>query len=302
MRVAANGIAIEVDDQGPPGGEPLLLIMGLGMQLIGWPDDLVADLVSRGFRVIRFDNRDAGLSQGFDHLGVPNIALASMQHLVRWPLRAPYSLADMSRDALGVLDALGIADAHVCGASLGGMVAQHLAAEHPQRVRSLCLLMTTSGSRRLPQATMAARRAMLYRPAAGDAAALADHLMKVFQVIGSPAYRPEPAALRQRLLRSVQRAWRPAGTVRQLVAAAADGDRTSLLARIQAPTHVIHGMADPLVPLENGQDLARRIAGATSDYIEGMGHDLPVALLPRFAQGITANAGRAMKQSVSQPR
>lgn len=302
MQVSANGIAIEVDDQGPLGGEPLVLIMGLGMQLIGWPDELVADLVSRGFRVIRFDNRDAGLSQGFDHLGVSNIALAGLQHLVHWPVRAPYSLADMSRDALGVLDALGIASAHVCGASLGGMVAQHLAAEYPQRVRSLCLMMTTSGSRRLPQATMAARRAMLYRPASGDPATLAAHLMKVFQVIGSPAYRPEPEAFRQRLLRSVQRSWRPSGTLRQLVAVAADGDRTPLLARIQAPTHVIHGMADPLVPLANGQDLARRIPGATSDWVEGMGHDLPIALLPRFAQGITSNAGRAVKQGVSKPR
>ena len=301
MQIAANGIAIEVDDRGPPGGEPLLLIMGLGMQLIGWPDELVADLVSRGFRVIRFDNRDAGLSQGFDHLGVPNIALAGLQHLVHWPVRSPYSLADMSRDALGVLDALGVASAHICGASLGGMVAQHLAAEHPQHVRSLCLLMTTSGSRQLPQATMAARRVMLHRPASGDMGSLADHLMRVFQVIGSPGYPPEPEMFRQRLLRSVQRAWRPAGTLRQLVAVAADGDRTPLLARIQAPTHVIHGMADPLIPLANGQDLARRISGATSDFVEGMGHDLPPTLLPRFAQGITVNAGRAVKQFVSQP-
>jgi pimeloyl-ACP methyl ester carboxylesterase len=294
MQISANGIVIEVDDQGPPGGEPVLLIMGLGMQLIGWPNELVADLVGRGFRVIRFDNRDAGLSQGFDHLGVPNIGLATLQHLAHWPVRAPYSLGDMAGDALGVLDALGLASAHVCGASLGGMVAQHLAAEHPERVRSLCLIMTTSGSRKLPQATLAARRAMLWRPGPGAGPeALADHLVKVFGIIGSPAYRPDPAAFRQRLLRGVQRAWRPAGTLRQLVAVAADGDRTPLLGRIRAPTHVIHGVQDPLVPVDNGRDLARRIADASSDYIDGMGHDLPLALLPRFAQGVTDNARRA---------
>jgi pimeloyl-ACP methyl ester carboxylesterase len=126
--VVANGIGIEVDDQGLPDGEPLLLIMGLGMQLTGWPDELVQVLVSRGFRVLRFDNRDIGLSQYFDHLGVPNLAWAGMRHALGLPVRAPYSLADMAGDAVGVLDALGIAQRHVCGASMGGMIAQHLAA------------------------------------------------------------------------------------------------------------------------------------------------------------------------------
>ncbi len=293
MQISANGIAIEVEDEGLPGGEPLLLIMGLGMQLTSWPAEMVQMLVSRGYRVIRFDNRDAGLSQGFDHLGVPNIALASMQHLLHWPVKAPYALADMARDALGVLDALGIAQAHVVGASLGGMVAQHLAAQQPQRVRSLGLIMTTSGSRRLPQATLAARRVMLQRPRSHDVEALVDHYVQLFKVIGSPAYPPDPAAFRARMVSNVQRAWRPAGVLRQLVAVAADGDRTPLLGRIQAPTHVIHGEADPLVPVENGRDLARRIPGATSDIIPGMGHDLPLPLLPRIVDGLATNAARA---------
>lgn len=293
MQLSANGIAIEVEVDGLPGGEPLLLIMGLGMQLTSWPAEMVQMLVSRGYRVIRFDNRDAGLSQGFDHLGVPNIALASMQHLLHWPVKAPYTLADMARDALGVLDALGVDQAHVVGASLGGMVAQHLAAEQPQRVRSLGLVMTTSGSRRLPQATLAARRVLLRRPGSHELDALVEHYVQLFKVIGSPDYPPDPAAFRARMARNVQRAWRPAGMMRQLVAVAADGDRTPLLGRIQAPTHVIHGEADPLVPVENGRDLARRIPGATSDIVPGMGHDLPLPLLPRIVDGLVANAARA---------
>lgn len=293
MQIVANGIGIEVDDQGPAGAEPLLLIMGLGMQLIGWPDELVQLMLSRGFRVIRHDNRDVGLSQGFDHLGVPNLPLAALRHALRLRVHAPYSIADMAQDALGVLDALGIVQAHVCGASMGGMIAQHLAARHPQRVKSLTLLMTTSGSRRLPQAPWSVQKVLMSRPDGSDAEAVVAHLLNVMSVIGSPAYPPEPARLQRRLRQSVQRAWRPAGTTRQLAAVAADGDRTTLLVGIKAPTLVIHGEADPLVPVAAGRDLAQRIAGAQSDFIPGMGHDLPLQLLPRLADGITANARRA---------
>jgi len=293
MQIVANGIGIEVDDQGPAGAEPMLLIMGLGMQLIGWPDELVQLLVSRGFRVIRHDNRDVGLSQGFDHLGVPNLPVAAMRHALRLQVHAPYSIADMAEDALGVLDALGIAQAHVCGASMGGMIAQHLAARYPQRVKSLTLLMTTSGARSLPQAPWRVQKVLMSRPDGSDAEAVVAHLQRVMSVIGSPAFPPEPTRLQQRLRLSVQRAWRPAGTARQLAAVAADGDRTLLLGAIRAPTVVIHGEADPLVPVAAGRDLAQRITGARSDFIPGMGHDLPLQLLPRLANGITANARRA---------
>jgi pimeloyl-ACP methyl ester carboxylesterase len=292
MQISANGISIEVEDEGPTNGEPLLLIMGLGMQLVSWPREMVQALTARGFRVIRFDNRDAGLSQGFDHLGLPSLPLAAMQHLLRLPVKAPYRLADMAQDALGVLDALGLASAHVCGASLGGMVVQHMAATQPGRVRSLNLMMTTSGARRLPQATLAARRVMLQRARPGDIEALLDHYTRVFHVIGSPAYPPDPAEFRQRMRLSLQRAFRPAGTVRQLAAVMADGDRTPLLGRISSPTHVIHGEADPLIPVANGHHLARRISGASSDWIAGMGHDLPLPLVERFVDGIAANAAR----------
>lgn len=292
MQVSANGLAIEIDDQGPANAEPLLLIMGLGMQLVGWPDELVQLLVSRGFRVIRLDNRDAGLSQGFDHLGVPNLALAALQHTLRLPVKAPYGVADMAADALGVLDALGLPQAHVCGASMGGMIAQHLAAQHPSRVRSLTLMMTTTGARRLPQPAWNVRKVLLSRPDGRDPEAVVRHLEHLLGVIGSPAFPPDRDRLLRRLRATVQRAWRPAGTARQLAAIVADGDRTPLLARITARTAVIHGIADPLVPLGAGEDLARRITGATADFVPGMGHDLPLQLLPRFADCITQNARR----------
>ena len=149
MKVIASGVQIEVDVQGPEHGEPVLLIMGLAMQLTGWPDELVQLLVQRGFRVIRHDNRDAGLSEDFDRLGTPNVMVQAVRHRLRLPVRAPYRLADMAADALGVLDTLGIAQAHICGASMGGMIAQHIAANQPQRVKSLTLIMTSSGARGL---------------------------------------------------------------------------------------------------------------------------------------------------------
>ena len=292
MRISANGLQIEVDDQGPAGAPAVLLIMGLGMQLIAWPDELVQDLVRRGFRVLRFDNRDIGLSQHFDEFGLPNLAWAGMRHLLHLKVHAPYALAEMAADALGVLDALGIAQAHVCGASMGGMIAQHLAAAHGERVRSLTLLMTTAGARQLPQPSMAVRQALLARPASSRPEDLVAHLQRVLAIIGSPAYPPDPALMHARLLASVQRSWHPAGTLRQLTAVVADGDRTPLLSRIRMPTLVMHGEADPLVPVAAAHHLAQHIAGAEKDIVPGMGHDLPLPLMPRLAAGIAETAAR----------
>jgi pimeloyl-ACP methyl ester carboxylesterase len=292
MRIEANGIQIEVDDQGPANGPVVLLVMGLGMQLIAWPQAMVQMLVRQGFRVVRFDNRDIGLSQGFDDAGVPNMALAGLRYAMHLPVRSPYSLADMARDALGVLDALDIDQAHVCGASMGGMIAQHLAAMAPERVASLTLMMTTSGARQLPQPSWRVRRALMSRPMRPGTDAAVAWITQVLNIIGSPAYPSDPLALRARALESVQRAWHPAGSARQLLAVVADGDRSALLPHIQAPTLVVHGVDDPLVPVACGEDLAQRIAGARTDFIPGMGHDLPEALLQRFAQGIGDNARR----------
>ena len=292
MKLTANGLQIEIDVQGPQQGDPLLLIMGLGMPLIGWPEELVAELVGRGFRVIRFDNRDAGLSQGFEAAGVPNLVAASLRYLLRLRVRTPYTLADMAADALGVLDVLGLHSAHVCGASMGGMIAQHIAASQPDRVKSLTLIMTTSGARQLPQARLPVQRALIKRAKSRALPDVVAHLERLLLIIGSPLYRPDPARQRQRLQAMVRRAWRPDGTARQLVAVVADGDRSMLLGNIRAPTRIIHGQADPLVPVAAAHDLQRKIAGAATDIIPGMGHDLPLALLPRIAAGIAANAAK----------
>ena len=292
MRITANGIAIEVDDQGPPDGEPVLLIMGLGMPLLGWPDELVADLVGRGHRVIRFDNRDIGLSQSFDRLGVPSVMIAALRYAMRLPVRSPYPLSAMADDALGVLDTLGLASAHIVGASMGGMIAQHIASKYPTRTRSLTLIMTSSGARHLPQARAKVRRLLLKGVPGKDVESIVRHLAQVVTAIGSPAYPPDPARLHQRLLAMVKRSWRPAGTARQLLAIAADGDRSPWLHRIQAPTLVMHGQDDPLVPVAAGHDLVAKIAGARSDFVPGMGHDFPLALMPQMAAAIAGNAAR----------
>jgi len=293
MQVSSRGIAIEVDDQGPPGGEPLLMIMGLGMQLVAWPEPLVQRLIARGFRVVRIDNRDAGLSQAFDAAGVPNLVWAALRHAVHLPVASPYLLSDMANDALGVLDALNLQRVHVCGASMGGMIAQHLASAQPHRVKSLALMMTSSGARGLPRASAHLQRALMSRPPSRGDEAVATHLQGILELIGSPAYRADPARAHERILASVRRAYRPAGTARQMLAIVADGDRSRLLPRITAPTRVIHGEADPLVPVACGHDLVRRIAGAQADIVPGMGHDLPEALFDRFADGIRDNAARA---------
>ena len=286
-----NGVKIAFEISGDPTGPPLLLIMGLGMQLTGWPDDFVEGLVALGFHVVRFDNRDIGLSDKFDHAGTPNLPLAFLKTLVRWPLKSAYTLEDMAGDAAGVLDALGIARAHVVGASMGGMIAQVLAARHPERVLSLTSIMSSSGRRGLPGPTRAARAVLFQRPKdPGDFDSLVTHGANVFRVIGSPAYPTPDKVLRARVGAQIRRNVCPGGVIRQMVAIAASGDRSKLLAAIRVPTLVIHGAADPLVPLACGQDTARQVCGARLEVIEGMGHDLPSQLIERLVSLIDAHA------------
>lgn len=294
MKVEANGITLEVEEHGSPQGEPLLLIMGLGMQLIAWHEDFVQMLVDRGFRVIRFDNRDIGLSHSFDHLGLPNLAVEAMKHAMGWPVRSPYSLGDMAHDTVGLLDALGIAKAHVCGASMGGMVAQQLAARFPTRLKSLTLMMTSSGARRLPGPSLKVRTAMISNPADPRSFdSIVSHYVGIYKLIGSPGFPSDDDWLRQRLSMSVRRSYRPRGTARQLTAIVADGDRTRLLSEIRLPTQIVHGLDDPLVPVAAGKELGRVMRESRLDLIEGMGHDMPVKLWPRFADDIVAAASRA---------
>ena len=284
MKVQANGLAIEVEDSGPAGdAPPVLLVMGLGMQLTAWPREFVDALVAAGHRVIRFDNRDIGLSARFDHLGAPNLLWESMKLRFGMPVRAPYTLADMAADAFGVLDALGIASAHVVGASMGGMIAQRMALAAPARVRTLTSIMSSSGARHLPGPQARVLQVMMSRPRDHSEPVVLAHYVRLFQAIGSPGYPSTPQELRKRILESVRRGgYRPAGSARQLAAVAADTQRCEELRRIRVPTLVLHGEDDPLVPLRCGEDTAQRIPGARLVTIPGMGHDLPPAVVERL--------------------
>ena len=287
----ANGISIAYETTGDPKGTPLLLIMGLGMQLTAWPDALVDGLAELGFYVIRFDNRDAGLSTKFDHAGTPNLMLALLKLMVRWPLKNPYTLNDMADDALGVLTRLGIARAHVVGASMGGMIAQILAARHPERVASLTSIMSSTGRRGLPGPTREARAILMRRPPdPADRERAIEHMANTFRVIGSPAYPTSDKQLRERVAVSIDRNVCPGGVARQMMAIAMSGDRSPLLKTIAVPTLVIHGAADPLVPMACGVDTAAAVPGARLELIEGMGHDLPAQLVERLLALIDAHA------------
>ncbi len=257
--------------------------MGLAGQLIHWPDAFCVALARAGYRVIRYDNRDIGLSSKLDHLGKPNVVRAAVRALLRLPVRAPYKLDDMAMDAVGLLDALGIKTAHLVGASMGGMIAQIVAARHPQRVRSLTLIMTTSGNPWLRQASLKLRLRLARRPQQTDRESLIAHSMQTWRLIGSPGYRSTEEELRARVERAFDRSYYPRGMARQTVAIIASGSRVSLLRRIATPTLIIHGADDPLVPVPAARDLARRIGGAQLQIIEGMGHDFPAELMQRIA-------------------
>ncbi|NML48005.1 alpha/beta fold hydrolase [Ramlibacter sp. G-1-2-2] len=291
MKVRANGLDIEVESTGPAGAPAVLLVMGLGMQLTAWPSYFTDPLLAAGYRVIRFDNRDAGLSQALDHLGVPNILWESLKLKLGLPVRTPYRLHDLAADALGVLDALGVQRAHVVGASMGGMVAQRVALAAPERVLSLTSIMSTSGARRLPGPRSDVLRALVTPPRDRSEAGRVEHGVRFFQLIGSPGFpTPEPE-LRERVRESMQRSYRPAGTARQLAAVAADTRRAAELAQVRARTLVVHGRDDPLVPLAAGEDTARRIPGARLVTIPGMAHDLPRGVVERLLQDLLPHLG-----------
>ena len=288
MKIRANSIDIEVEDSGAgPDAQGrarpvVLLIMGLGMQLIAWPPALVQALLDAGYRVIRFDNRDAGLSQKFEALGKPKMLWTGLKYRLGWRIKPPYSLHDMAADALGVLDALQIDEAHVVGVSMGGMIAQRLALLAPSRVLSLSSIMSSSGARGLPEASPQVTRVLLSRPAGKGLDAAIDHSVRVFKTIGSPGFPIPDAALRDMVAAAARRSFYPVGILRQMVAVVADGSRADALAGVTAPTLVVHGKADPLVPFACGEDTARRIPGARLVGMDGMGHDLPPGVVDRL--------------------
>jgi len=289
---AANGIEIAYEVIGRPQDRPLLLVMGLGTQMIHWDDELCAMLVKRGHRVIRFDNRDVGLSTKLVDHGVPNLMAAFATAARGGMVESAYTLSDMAADTAGLLDALDIGSAHVVGASLGGMIAQTLALEHPARVRSLTSIMSTPGDRDLPGASPAAAAALL-TPAPADREGNIARSVKVFRAIGSPGFPFDEDQVRERAGRAYDRCFHPAGTGRQLLAILAAGGRREALGTLRVPALVIHGADDPLVPLACGVDTAEAIPGAERLIIEGMGHDLPRAVWPRIVDAIAALTARA---------
>lgn len=278
-------------------GAPLLLIMGLGMQMIAWPDDLCGLLVEHGFRVIRFDNRDVGMSTKLEHLGRPELRALVARGAMNLPIRAPYTLNDMARDAVGLLDALEIDHAHVVGASMGGMIAQIMAIEHPARVRSLTSLMSHPGDLRSKLARPAALRALL-APIPRDPDAALTHMVGVLRVLSSPGFPFDEPAVRAMCLLGRARGFSPHGFLRQIAAVAAAPSRVPALRRLRTPTLVLHGTHDPLVPPVAARTTARVVPGARLHWIRGMGHDLPRGAWPEMAAVIAGHAQEAERRHV----
>ena len=294
-QVMANGVAIEVERHGDPADPAVLLIMGLGAQLTLWPDEFVEALVARGFHVIRFDNRDIGLSQKFTDAGTPNFVWLTLARMCGIQPRLPYHLTDMAADAIGVLDALDIRQAHVVGASMGGMIAQLAAAHWPDRVASLTSIMSTTGNPRLPRPRPHAFKALTapVPPGGGvDAYVEVGHYRS--DGIGSPGYPGDRERRARRLAMEYARSFHPSGSLRQYAAILADGDRRKRLRNVVAPTLVIHGEDDPLVTVEGGHDTAAAIVGARLLTYPGMGHDLPIPLIEPMADAIAELAKGAV--------
>jgi pimeloyl-ACP methyl ester carboxylesterase len=295
-QLTANGITIEYDERGS--GDPLLLIMGLGAQMTRWPEGFCDQLAARGFRVIRFDNRDVGLSSKMDEAGLPDMAAVLTAFASGTQPPVAYTLREMAEDAVGVLGALEISKAHIVGASMGGMIAQLVAADHADHVLSLTSIMSTTGNRELPSGTPEAMAA-LSTPAPNphdNLEGFLAHGLKTAHIVGSPGHIDE-AVLRQRMEADFRRAYAPAGFMRQYAAVLASPDRRPKLKGIKVPTVVIHGAVDALVNVAGGRDTAENIPGAELLVIPGMGHDVPPAFWNQIIEAIVAVAEKAKAEA-----
>jgi len=293
--VRANGLTIAYDSVGPENAEAMLLVSGLGVQMTRWSDPFCALLSDHGYRVIRFDNRDAGLSTSFAGAPVPDLMQVATAVARGARPAVPYTLFDMTADAIGLLDALGIARAHIVGRSMGGMIAQLMAARFSGRTLSLAAIMSSTGNPDLPQASPEAMAALM-RPAPDplqDREGYLAHGIAMARVIGSPAYPFDETDQRTLLAAELDRARVPGGFGRQIAAIAATGDIRRYARSINVPTLVVHGADDPLVPVAAGRDIAASIQNADLRVIEGMGHDFPPALYGTLASAIAGNARRA---------
>lgn len=279
----------------------ILLIMGLGTQMTAWSVPFCERLAGYGFRVIRFDNRDVGLSSKFDGERAPSLARFAITKLFGLSLRVPYTLDDMADDAIGVLDAIGVDEAHIVGASMGGMIAQLVVGRYPERCISLTSIMSTSGDPSLPPASAEVRAQLLApRPDSSQPEDVVQRIIQSFKMIGSPQYRRSDAELRELAEASVSRSYYPEGFMRHVAAIAANGSRVDVLRRILTPTLVIHGKEDPLVPVECGMHTAELIRGAKLELIDGMGHDLPPKLSDRIVDLIAEHVKTATPVRSSQ--
>ncbi len=283
-RASANGIEIEYDTTGDRSDPPLLLVMGLGAQMTAWDDRFCRALADRGHFVIRYDNRDVGLSTKVDAERV-ELLPAIMAALQGQPVSAPYLLSDMAADGMALLDALDVPAAHVVGASMGGMIAQTMAIEHPERVLTLTSIMSTTGDPDVGQPTPDAM-AVLLQPPPGTRDGAIEQAVRSSKVICSPAHWDEEAA-RQRATLAYDRCHFPVGIGRQLLAILASGSRTEALGRVRVPTLVVHGEVDPLVTVSGGRRTAEAVPGAELLVLPDMAHDLPPALWPQLLDAIT---------------
>lgn len=287
---STNGISLAYESFGRPYDPPLLLIQGLSSQMIMWEDEFCTSLAARGFWVIRFDNRDVGLSTKFSSAGMPHIN-ALLTGKIGGPSAVPYILKDMADDTLGLLDELGIANAHIVGQSMGGMIGQEMAIRHPDRVMTLTSIMSTTGDPLLPGPRQKALE-MLFRPIPMDRDGYIAYFREVWQVLCGPRY-PMDKDTAQRLGDvTFTRGVEPAASARQFAAIIASGSRKDRLASVTIPTLVIHGSDDPLVPVEGGMDTARSIPGARLMIMEGMGHSVPKELWHEIIDAIAGLAGR----------
>lgn len=297
-QVHTNNIDIEYEAFGASSNPTILLIMGLGMQMIAWPEDFCRDLAARGYRVVRYDNRDTGFSTKFEGQRAPSIRSLFLRRALRWPIRTPYTLVDMADDASGLLEAIGIDNAHVVGASMGGMIAQNLTARHPKRVCTLTSIMSTTGHPSLPGTDPAvARHVFRARPSGDDRESVIAHNMRSLELIGSPSYPVDEEKRRELASMSYDRCFYPQGFLRHVAAIFKDGNRRTRLGKIKAPTLVIHGREDPLVPLAGGVDTAQHISGARLEIIDGMGHNLPIELWPKIIDLIVEHAIQGQEQA-----
>jgi pimeloyl-ACP methyl ester carboxylesterase len=284
----ANGITLEYEECGRKSDPAILLIMGFSGQLTMWPDSLCEGLASKGFHVIRFDNRDVGKSakiEGRSEVNIGDLMAKSTAGQALPPI--PYHLDDMAKDAVGLLDTLGIDTAHIVGASMGGMIAQIVAAKFPERTRSLVSIMSTTGKRGLPAAKPEAMGALMSPPPDTKRETLINRFVTTFGVIGSPGFKASPEELRSTAERQVDRVpYYPQGIQRQLAAIVCATPRNDILKTVSAPSLVIHGEDDPLVPIDGGRDTAASIPGCKLITVPGMAHDFTNALVPIYLKHI----------------